>query len=326
MTTSSTRRHARPLSRRVAALFAGLVGLVAACSGSVGVAGPVPTSPTAAPSASPAPSPSTSSPAASGAAASGAPTTAPSASPAATTAIRVYLFQPDPAGGDAHLVPVTRTVPSTRAVATAAVRELLAGPAPDEAGLLTMIPAGSQLLGITIDGSVATVDLTGTFESGGGSASMLGRLAQLVYTATQFSTVDAVRLRLDGKPVESIGGEGVIVGAGLGRTAGTGSLPAIFVDQPTWGGQLASPGRVTGLANVFEAQFQLQVLDGSRRVLAETPVTASCGTGCWGTFDVTVHYRVPTAQWGTLRVFDASPKDGSPIAIREYPVRLTPAG
>jgi hypothetical protein len=320
MTTSSVRRHARPSSRRVAALLAGLVGLVAACSGSVGVAGPVPTPLTAAASASPAPLPATSSPAA-----SGAPTTAPSASPAATTAVRIYLFQPDPAGGDAHLVPVTRSVPSTRAVATAAVRELLAGPAPDEARLLTMIPAGSQLLGITIDGSVATVDLTGTFESGGGSASMLGRLAQLVYTATQFSTVDAVRLRLDGKPVDSIGGEGVIVGAGLGRTAGTGSLPAIFVDQPTWGGELASPGRVTGLANVFEAQFQVQVLDGNRRVLAEAPVAASCGTGCWGTFDVTVHYRVPTAQWGTLRVFDTSPKDGSPIDVREYPVRLTPA-
>jgi germination protein M len=326
MTTSSTRRHARPLPRRVGALIAGLVGLVAACSGSVGVAGPVPTPLTAAPSASPSPSPATSSPVAPGPAATGAPTTAPSASPAATTAVRIYLFQPDPAGGDAHLVPVTRSVPSTRAVATAAVRELLAGPAPAEAGLLTMIPAGSQLLGIAIDGSVATVDLTGTFESGGGSASMLGRLAQLVYTATQFSTVDAVRLRLDGQPVESIGGEGVIVGAGLGRTDTTSSLPAIFVDQPTWGGELASPGRITGLANVFEAQFQVQVLDGSRRVLAEAPVTASCGTGCWGTFDVTVHYRVPTAQWGTLRVFDASPKDGSPIDVREYPVRLTPAG
>ena len=326
MTSSSTRRHAHPSSRRVAALVAGLVALVGACSGSVGVAGPVPTPPTAVPSASPEPSPATSSPAASEAAASGAPTTAPSNSPAATTAVRIYLFQPDPAGGDAHLVPVTRTVPSTRAVATAAVRELLAGPAPNEAGLLTMIPVGSQLLGITIDGSVATVDLTGTFESGGGSASMLGRLAQLVYTATQFPTVDAVRLRLDGKPVDSIGGEGVIVGAGVGRMAATGSLPPIFVDGPTWGGTFPTPGRVTGLANVFEAQFAVQVLDTHGRVLAETPVRASCGTGCWGTFDVTVPYRVGAPEWGTLRVFDASPKDGSPIDIREYPVRLTPGG
>jgi hypothetical protein len=244
----------------------------------------------------------------------------------ASTTVRVYLFQPDPAGGDAHLVPVLRTVPATRAVATAAVRELLAGPASDERGLLTMIPGGTDLLGITIDGSVATVDLGGAFESGGGSASMFGRLAQLVYTVTQFPTVDTVRLRLDGQPVESIGGEGVIVGAGLGRADGTSSLPPIFVDRPARGGAFPSPGRVTGLANVFEAQFQVQVLDAARRVLAEAPVHATCGTGCWGTFDVTMRYEVAAAQWGTLRVFDPSAKDGTPTDVREYPVWLTPAG
>ncbi len=320
MTRTFPRRHGYPTPRRAIALTAAVACLLAACSSPVGVAGPVPTPSTSAPSAAPAASPIATP------SASVAPTTAPSASPAATTAIRVYLFQPDTAGGDAHLVPVTRTVPATRAVATAAVRELLSGPAPDETGLLTMIPAGSQLLGITIDGGVATVDLTGTFESGGGSASMLGRLAQLVYTATQFPTVDAVRLRLDGKPVDSIGGEGVIVGAGLGRMDATGSLPAIFVDGPTWGGVFPTPGRVTGLANVFEAQFTVQVLDGQGRVLAEAPVRASCGTGCWGTFDVTIPYRVASAQPGTLRVFDASPKDGSPVDVRDYPVQLTPAG
>lgn len=320
MTSPSRERPDRPSPRRGAAFIAALAGLLAACSSPVGVAGPVPTPSTAPPSAAPAASRVATPPP------SGAPTTAPSESPTATTAVRVYLFQPDPSGGDAHLVPVTRTVPATRAVATAAVRELLSGPAPDETGLLTMIPAGSQLLGITIDGSVATVDLTGTFESGGGSASMLGRLAQLVYTATQFPTVDAVRLRLDGKPVDSIGGEGVIVGAGVGRMTATGSLPPIFVDGPTWGGAFPAPGRVTGLANVFEAQFTVQVLDGQGQVLAEAPVQASCGTGCWGTFDVTIPYRVAAAQPGTLRVFDASPKGGTPVDVRDYPVRLTPAG
>ena len=258
MRTHSTPRHGNPSSVRLAAVIAAIVGLVAACSGSVGVAGPVPTppatpagsvgpgdgtspEPTAPASASPATATPSASPGASPAASAG-PTTAPSTSPAATTTVRVYLFQPDPAGGDAHLVPVLRTVPATRAVATAAVRELLAGPASDEQGLLTMIPAGSQLLGITIDGSVATVDLTGAFESGGGSASMFGRLAQLVYTATQFPTVDAVRLRLDGQPVESIGGEGVIVGAGLGRTDRHVQPPA-DLRRPAGLGRRSSPRR-----------------------------------------------------------------------------------
>ncbi len=342
MRTHPTTHHGNPSSVGLAVVIAAIVGLVAACTGSVGVAGPVPTppatpagsvgpgdgtspEPTAPASASPATATSSASPGASPAASAGS-TAAPSTSPAATTTVRVYLFQPDPAGGDPRLVPVLRTVTATRAVATAAVRELLAGPASGERGLLTMIPASTQLLGITIAGSVATVDLTGAFESGGGSASMFGRLAQLTYTVTQFPTVDTVRLRLDGQPVDSIGGEGVVVGAGLGRTQSTYSLPAIFVDRPAWGGAFPSPGRVTGLANVFEAQFRLQVLDGRRHVLVDTPVHATCGTGCWGTFDVTVPYSVPTAQWGTLRVFDPSAKDGTPIDVREYPIWLTPAG
>ena len=29
---------------------------------------------------------------------------------------------------------------------------------------------------------------------------------------------------------------------------------------------------------------------------------ATCGTGCWGTFDVRIPYSVSKAQWGTLRV------------------------
>jgi hypothetical protein len=53
---------------------------------------------------------------------------------------------------------------------------------------------------------------------------------------------------------------------------------------------------------------------------------ASCGTGCRGSFDVTVPYTVDQAQTGTLRVWDGSMKDGRPIDVREYPVGLAPAG
>jgi hypothetical protein len=40
---------------------------------------------------------------------------------------------------------------------------------------------------------------------------------------------------------------------------------------------------------------------------------------------VTIEYDVAKAQWGTLRVWDGSAKDGSPENVREYPVWLTPA-
>jgi hypothetical protein len=51
---------------------------------------------------------------------------------------------------------------------------------------------------------------------------------------------------------------------------------------------------------------------------------ATCGTGCWGTFDVTIPYVVGSAQWGSLQVFELSAADGSEIHMTEYPVWLTP--
>jgi len=94
-----------------------------------------------------------------------------------------------------QLVRQTRSHEATRLVATAAMKALLAGPSPAElaAGLRTSVPAGTKLLGISIKKGVATVDLTSQYQSGGGSLSMKARLAQVVYTLTQFPTVSAVR-------------------------------------------------------------------------------------------------------------------------------------
>ena len=108
-------------------------------------------------------------------------------------------------------------------------------------------------------------------------------------------------------------------------TATAASYPPILIDTPAPGGSLPSPGRVTGTADVFEAQLRLQLLDGRRNVLVDLPVLATCGTGCRGTFDVTVRYTIPAAGWGTLRVFDLSAKDGTPADVSEYPVWLTPS-
>jgi hypothetical protein len=55
---------------------------------------------------------------------------------------------------------------------------------------------------MNIDDGLATIDLSREFEAGGGSLSMFGRLAQLVYTVTQFPTVDEVALMLDGQRVD----------------------------------------------------------------------------------------------------------------------------
>ena len=190
--------------------------------------------------------------------------------------------------------------------------------------MYTVIPDGTRFLGLRIDAGIATVNLSREFEGGGGSASVLGRLAQVVYTLTQFPTVDGVRFELDGEPVTVFSGQGVVLEEPVGRDDYLDQLPAVFVDRPAWGGVLANPARIRGMANVFEATFHVRLLDGDGRSLADGTVNATCGTGCWGTFDEFLPYSVPRAGWGTLQVYVLSAQDGSVENLTEYPVWLTP--
>jgi len=205
---------------------------------------------------------------------------------------------------------------------------LLAGPTADESGerlITSAVPDGSRLLGLTIDNGVATVDLSSEFESGGGSLSITVRLAQVVYTLTQFPTVQSVRFEIDGRPVSVFSSEGLILDGPVDRPAFDDVLPSIYVDRPAYGAAIGNPARIVGSANVFEATFLVTLLDGAGARIAERQAMATCGTGCRGTFDVTVPYDVAEAGWGTLRVWDGSARDGSPENVREYPVWLTPA-
>lgn len=316
-------------------LVATLVAVIAACSGSTGGLGSVPSAaPTASadpggpdltPGPSGTPTPSTSA----SAEPSGTPsvTPTPAASPAGTMIVRAYfVLGGDP--GSVGLVPVLRVVPESAAVATAAMEALLAGPTNSEAGdrtITSAIPDGTSLLGIAIKNGVATVDLSTEFDSGGGTASMQYRLAQVVYTLTQFSTVKSVVFQIDGETVTVFSSEGIILDGPVGRADYYDQLPAIFVDRPAYRAAIGNPAKVSGNANVFEATFRVAILDASGKTLVDEMVMATCGTGCRGTFSVTLDYTVAKAQYGTLRAYNYSAKDGSPEHIRDYPVWLTPA-
>jgi spore germination protein GerM len=114
---------------------------------------------------------------------------------------------------DIRLVPVEVTVPATEGVARAALTELLRGPGAAHADeYATTVPAGTRLLDVTVADGIATVDLSREFGSGGGSASMGARVAQVVYTLTEFDTVHSVRFLMEGTPVEALGGEGLMIG------------------------------------------------------------------------------------------------------------------
>jgi hypothetical protein len=247
-----------------------------------------------------------------------------SGAPASTSAtfVRIYLF------ADERLIAVQREIQPTLAVGRAAVEQTIVGPSVAEKsaspGLFTSIPDGTTLLGLEVKDGLATVNLSREFESGGGSSSMFGRLAQIVYALTQFPTVDRVAFELDGLPVTVFSGEGIVLDKPSVRADYESFLPAIFVDGPAYGATLDNPVRIVGVANVFEATFEIEIRDALGKALVKRQVMASCGTGCWGTFDATIPYSVGSSRQGSVVVYDWSPKDGSVENLRSYPVLLVP--
>jgi hypothetical protein len=315
------RHRAIPL---VAVLLA-TVALVAACGGSSGSLGSVPVTsaspdPSVAlgsPDATPAPSDATSAepsgePSASADAGSGI---APTPTPSGTTIVRAYFWLGG-LPGSAGLVAVLREIPGTKSVAKAAVNGLLAGPTSGETArsITTAIPKGSQLLDLSIDKGVATINLSAEFVSGGESSSVQTRLGQVTYTLTQFPTVKSVVFQI----------EGVQLADAVSRADYVALLPDIWVDRPAFNAAIGNPAHVTGNADVFEATFRMSILDGGGKVIADVQVMASCGSGCRGTFDTTIPYAVSKAQYGILRAYNPSAKDGTPESIRDYRVWLTP--
>ena len=180
-----------------------------------------------------------------------------------------------------------------------AIGELLAGPTLDErsTGLLSTVPPETELLDVNLADGVATIDLSSAYASGGGTLSMMARLAQVVFTATQFDTVDGVAFRLDGEPIETLGGEGLMLDGPQARMDIDRSISGdVIIDTPVVGATVTSPFTVTGEGNVFEAQFPIEVWAGGwgigELIGGIAPVTAGAW-GDWSDFEVTITLDAP---------------------------------
>jgi germination protein M len=254
-----------------------------------------------------------------------APAPQPSVSPTSTTPTRAAVGITVFFAHDEKMQAVQRWAPAgTEGVLRAALTALLAGPTKEEkaAGLATQIPPGTRLRDVTIRGNVAVVDLTSKFSSGGGTLSMTNRLAQVVFTATEFKTIAAVAFRINGHVVTVFGGEGIALDHDQTRSDFEGATPAILVDSPAWGGPITEGATMRGTANVFEATFKVQLRDSYGTLLFDATVKASSGTGTRGVWSAKATLNHSIAKTGALKVFDASAKDGKPENVIEIPVVL----
>ena len=131
---------------------------------------------------------------------------------------KVYWLQFE--GDRIQLVPSEQTVEagSEEVVLTALMNQLLQGPSvSDGTGAptgMSAIPDGTRLLSLAVEGDGVHVNVSQEFATGGGSASMIMRVAQILYTATSVNPNSPVFLEVAGQPIDAdhpLGGEGLIL-------------------------------------------------------------------------------------------------------------------
>jgi Sporulation and spore germination/Immunoglobulin-like domain of bacterial spore germination len=244
----------------------------------------------------------------------GPATAAPQAGPRMT--LQVWLER----GGTLWLT--KRTVARTPGVARAALGQLFAGPNAAEAaaGVGSAVPAGTRLRGISTSGRTATVDVSRAFAAAGGRASVRMRVAQLVFTATQFHTIDRVRLEVVGQTVHSIAGVPVPQPAAAANFYRL--LPMILVARPAIGARIPAVVTVAGSADVFEAVVHIRIRNARGRLVSATHVLATCGTGCRGTYTAKLTYHVLRRQRGTV-VINGDSGGGTRLPVTRVPVLLS---
>lgn len=106
-------------------------------------------------------------------------------------------------GDYGYVQPVNREIRATSGVLRAALEELIRGPLEGDGELERTVPKSLTINSVTIEGGIATIDVSGELITA--SDAVAGTLGagiftqSLVLTATQFDTVEAVMLLVDGE-------------------------------------------------------------------------------------------------------------------------------
>jgi germination protein M len=230
----------------------------------------------------------------------------------------------------AKLGTATRRFTSTQLVATTALKALLKGPTAAEraAGLSSDIPPATRLKSLTVNAGIATADLSAAFASPATSTAAARRVAEVVYTLTQFPTIKRVALTIDGDRLREIAGEGsdapaLAIDSPLRRSAPWTSFePPIFVESPGVGALIASPFTLTGTASVFEGSFAARLIDSSGRRIVIATVQASRGAPGRGRYRKVVSYSTSAVR-GFLEVYSQSMENGSRQNVVRIPVTFS---
>ncbi len=107
-----------------------------------------------------------------------------------------------------YLVPVMREIEWEEGIARAALEKIIDGQEAaeiaEDAGLYPTIPAGTKILGLTIRDGLARIDLSGEALDCRNAGEEELMIKSIVYTLTEFNTVDSVQFMFEGKFLDTL--------------------------------------------------------------------------------------------------------------------------
>ncbi|WP_310482149.1 GerMN domain-containing protein [Chamaesiphon sp. VAR_48_metabat_403] len=130
------------------------------------------------------------------------------------TTVKIWRLDDD--GKKTILVPQEQQAPQATETTPAAgvtrsISTLLAASGKPDGKLTSTIPVGTKLLSTKVLADGIHIDLSKEFTQGFGATSMIGRLGQVVYTATSENPSAPVWITVEGKKLEVLGDVGVEV-------------------------------------------------------------------------------------------------------------------
>ena len=124
--------------------------------------------------------------------------------PAAMMNAKLFFAQVD-ADGNVNRKSVVRQIPKSDSPLTDTIKALLAGPLASEKSM-TLIPPGTRLLSASVRNGIAALNFSEAFEFNEiGADGYRAQLMQVVFTATEFATVESVQFLIEGQRKDYIG-------------------------------------------------------------------------------------------------------------------------
>lgn len=209
---------------------------------------------------------------------------------------------------DGQVAPAARVEkPLGETIFDVTLKALLAGPQPDEVafGLTTALRTDTRLRGpVQVDPTTrtATVDFLRGFRSQD-TTLQARRMAQVVFTLTQFPAITRVRFLVNGKPLDALNARGRVIDGPATREDYAALTPQILVESPGIWASVRSPIQVSGTmpSDTQSVGFRLYGRDDA--LLVEGSVGFRRSRNPRRPFQLAVPYDLDEAQRGTLVIY-----------------------